>query len=67
MEKTALISNDLQEAEHRTQNKPFGESSGVLVFFLKEIRSSGFNSYSFQISRLRTFMLLNIPDHLEWV
>lgn len=65
MERTAFISNDLPEDEYRTQNKPFGKSSDVLVFFLKEIRSSGFNTFSFQISRLNTFMVLNIPDHLE--
>lgn len=67
MEKTALISDDLPEAEYRTQKRPFGESSFVPVFFLEEIRSSVFNTFSFQISRLNTFMVLNIPNHLEWI
>lgn len=67
MEKTAFITNNVLEAEYRTQDKAFGENSLVLVFFLKEDRFSGFNTFSFQTSRLNTFIVLNIPDHLEWV
>lgn len=67
MEKTAFIANNVPEAEYRTEDEPFGKNSHVLVFFLKEVRFFGFNTFSFQISRLNTFMVLNIPDHLEWV
>lgn len=67
MEKPAFRSNNFPEAEYRSLDKPFGGDSHVPVLFLKEVRFSGFNTFSFQISRLNTFMVLNIPDHLEWV